>query len=121
MMKKLVFLFISLAVGISCEQKDCCVFPEIELQGKFVHEIPDCDNDSDPEINCTEWLMFVNGSEVDLVYGGGDIVYRFDYRRKADELYLEGHPTSSYRVFFAIVDAETLVRTDTNDTWKKVD
>lgn len=118
-MKQLVFIFIFLTIGLSCEQKDCCVFPEIELQGKFVHEIPACDNGSDLEINCTEWLNFVNGSEVDLVYGGGDIVHRFNYRRKADELYLEGKPTSSFKVSFTIVDAETLVRTDTDDMWKK--
>lgn len=114
----LVFTFF---IVVSCEEKDCCVNPEIELQGKFSHEIPNCDNSDNPEINCTEWLEFVDAKEVDISYGGGDIVYRFTYVREGNILSLEGEATSSFRVSFEVVDSRTLSRTDTNDIWKKID
>ncbi len=122
-MKIKKFLVIALiAIFAQCERTECCVVPSIELQGRFVHELPNCDNADDPEINCIEWLEFINGNEVDISYGGGDIIYRFDYVLKdANILYLEGPPTSSFKGLFTIMDSKTLVRLDTDDIWKKAE
>lgn len=117
----LLLTILVFVIATSCEKKACCANLEIELLGRFAHQMPDCNNSDESEINCTEWLEFVNDTKVDILYGGGDIVYRFGYERKENMLHLEGESTSSFRVSFEIVDAETLVRTDTNDIWKKVE
>lgn len=119
-MKKALSLLAAVVIIFSCERTECCFNPTIELQGRFTHELPDCDNSDNPEINCTEWLEFVNGSEVDISYGGFDIIQRFDYLIKdTNMLYLEGPPTSSFKAIFTILDSKTLVRLDTEDIWKK--
>ncbi len=109
-----------IAVFSQCERTECCVNPTIELQGRFTHELPNCDNPASPEINCIEWLEFINGNEVDITYEGGDIIYKFDYVIKdTNILSLEGPPTSSFKGRFQIMDSKTLVRSDTEDIWKK--
>ncbi|WP_273568268.1 hypothetical protein [Maribacter halichondriae] len=104
---------------ISCESTACCIQPQIELQGRFTHQILDCDNQENPEINCIEWLEFLNSSEVDILYGGGDIVYRFTYSQGQDFISMEGPPTSSFKPIFIIRDSATLVREDNGDIWRK--
>lgn len=106
-------------ISISCERNDCCVQPKIELSGVFEHQIPDCDIDKDNIINCVEWLEFRNDTEVDLLYGGGDIVHRFTYTQGADFVSLEGPSASSFKPTFIIKSASELERTDNGDIWKK--
>ncbi len=119
-MKKGFYLLVVAVIVFSCDRNECCVNPSIELQGRFTHALPICDNVDNPEVNCIEWLEFINGSEVDITYGGGDIIRRFDYIIKdSNILYLEGPPTSSFKGIFTIMDSKTLVRLDTEDIWKK--
>lgn len=122
-MRKLINMFLILVMtllpSVSCERTECCVQPKFELEGRFTHEIPDCDNQGNPEMNCTEWLEIINSSEVDILYGGGDIVQRFTYTRGADFISLEGPLTSSFRPTFIIKDSSTLERSDNGDIWQK--
>ena len=118
-MRKILFLAVFLTLSVRCERTECCVQPKIELQGRFMQEIPNCENEGNPEINCTEWLEFVNTSEVDILYGGGDTVQRFTYTQGADSISLQGPSTSSFRPTFSIRDASTLERNDNGDIWKK--
>lgn len=111
--------FFTLFIFLSCNEDECCLPPEVELSGRFVHEIPDCDNSENSEINCTEWLEFVNGSEVDILYGGNDIAQRFTYTQGVDFIALEGPATSSFRVMFIIKDSTTLERKDNGDIWNR--
>ncbi len=121
-MGKYILIGVITVLIISCERTECCVNPNLKLQGRFTHELPDCDNNDNPEINCTEWLEFVNGNEVDITYGGGDIIYRFGYVIQDNSiLNLEGPTTSSFKVQFKIRDSKTLVRLDGEDIWKKVE
>lgn len=113
---KLVFIFSALVL-LSCANDDASKLPEVN--GRYTHEIPNCDNTTNPEINCTEFMEFINGSQVDLLYGGGDVAYRFSYNIIEGIVTLEGEPTSSFKVSFEILDANTLIRTDTKDVWKK--
>ena len=113
---KLVFIFSALVL-LSCANDDASKLPEVN--GRYTHEIPNCDNTTNPEINCTEFMEFINGSQVDLLYGGGDVAYRFSYNIIEDIISLEGAPTSSFKVSFEILDSDTLIRTDTKDVWKK--
>ncbi len=102
---------------MSCENDDDSRLQEIN--GRYTHEITDCDNTANPEINCTEFMELVNDSEVDLLYGGGDIVHRFSYTRKGNILDLQGPLTSSFKVSFTIKDSRTLIRNDNGDVWVK--
>lgn len=72
---KSLLLVSVIAVFAQCERTECCANPNLELQGRFNHIIPNCDNSGNTEINCTEWLEFVNDKQVNVVYGGGDIIY----------------------------------------------
>src|SRR5680860_20224 len=99
------YLLVVTVIVFSCDLNACCVNPTIELQGRFTHELPNCDKGDNPEINCTEWLEFINDKEVDISYGGIDIVRRFGYVVKdTNILYLEGPPTSSFKGRFKIID-----------------
>jgi len=117
-MKKVIFLFVLSAFCISCEKTGCCSTSH-ELSGRYIHEIPNCDSTANPEINCTEFIEFIDDSEVDLLYGGGDIVYRFSYIHKGNILDLEGPLSSSFKVSFEIKDNKTLIRLDNGDVWRK--
>ena len=93
--------------------------PHLELSGRYEHEIPDCDNYENSEINCTEWLEFINDSEVNLLYGGTDIIQRYTCSQGVDFVSLEGPATSSFKPVFLIRDESTLERKDNGDIWKK--
>lgn len=121
-MKYPLFTLIMLFSFSSCDQKECCVYPGIDLQGRFSHKIPDCEDDGNLQTSCTEWLEFVNAEEVDISYGGSAIIYRFDYVREGiDFLQMQGPPTSSFKVSFNIKSSRTLVRTDTQEVWEKTE
>ncbi len=114
-----LFLIVLWVILISCERTECCINPQIILEGKFAHQIPDCENTNNPEINCIEWLEFVNESEVDILYGGRDIVQRFTYTHGSDVITLQGPLTSSFRPVFTIKNHTTLERMDNGDLWLK--
>jgi len=50
-----------------------------DLNAKYIHLIENCDNTSNPEINCTEFVEFNESGIVNVLIGGGDIVYQTDY------------------------------------------
>ncbi len=116
-MKYLSILLFIVLVITSCEHNECCVQPQTELQGRYTHQIPNCDNQDNAEIVCVEWMEFVNESEVDLVYGGNDIVRRFTYIQGTDYLILEGPATSSFKPIFNINGIAELERRDNGDLW----
>lgn len=118
-MQHIKLLLVSVCFLFSCEEKDCCVNPQLELSGRFEHEIPDCDNSDNLEVNCTEWLEFVNASEVDMLFGGNDIIQRFTYTQEMDLITFQGPATSSFMPVFLIRDPSTLERKDNGDIWKK--
>jgi hypothetical protein len=114
-----LFLVVVGLLFVFCERTDCCPNPEMELEGVFTHAIPDCGNTNNPEINCTEWLEFVNEAEANLLYGGGDMVQRFTYTLESDVISLQGPLTSSFRPVFLIKNRTTLERMDNGDLWIK--
>ncbi len=107
-------LFLILAFFTSCGEDDCCAD---RLQGRFVHEIPDC---SDQQ-TCTEFVHFIDASRANIRFDGGDTSYRFNYRVEGDEVFLEQEPTSSFALpfHFKIIDSQTLQRSDNGDLWKR--
>ncbi|WP_299530862.1 hypothetical protein [Ulvibacterium sp.] len=112
--KDVLSLFLILMFFVSCGEDDCCAN---RLQGRFVHEIPDCTE----EQTCTEFVHFLDASRANIRFDGGDTAYRFDYRVEDGEIFLEQEPTSSFALpfHFRIVDSRTLIRSDNGDLWKK--
>ncbi|MBM1104790.1 hypothetical protein JQC67_01445 [Aurantibacter crassamenti] len=119
MRKTIVALFLIFSIVGCSDTKDCCVMPDIKLSGRFNHEIPECDNSANPEENCIEWLEFVSNSEVDILYGGGDIIERYNFTQGEGHVKLEGSETSSFKLIFLIKSATLLERIDNGDIWIK--
>lgn len=69
----LVFLSI-----LSCSGND------ITVTGRYIHQLANCNNGGNPEINCTEFMDFIDDQNVDLLMGGGDIVERSQYSIDGD-------------------------------------
>ena len=116
-MKLGVSFFVILVAVFSCSDNDDTII--FSAGDRYIHEIMNCDNTGNPEMNCTEWLEFINGSEMDIIYGGTDIIQRFTYRLQSNSLSIEGPSTSSFRVDFLIRDSNTLERKDNGDIWSK--
>lgn len=116
---KLTLLSISMFLLFSCDREACCADGRLILSGRFEHEIPNCDNSENAEVNCVEWLEFISDSKVDLLYGGSDVARRFSYTQETELLILQGPATSSFMPTFIIKDQSTLERRDNGDIWKK--
>ncbi|MGI9551251.1 MAG: hypothetical protein ACR2MT_08635 [Aurantibacter sp.] len=115
-----IFYYLSiLTLFVSCSDNDDAI--NIQIGNRFTHELPDCDNSGNAEINCTEFLEIRTNGEADLLYGGGDIIRRFKYRIDGNTLYLEQEPTSSFALpfTFMILGNENLERSDNGDIWIK--
>ena len=54
-MKIFYFLLVSLLV-ISCTGDDDASNTSFEINGRFIHQIPSCNNDGNFEINCVEFI-----------------------------------------------------------------
>lgn len=89
------------------------------LEERYSHDIPNCDNGGNPEINCTEWIDFISGSEVDVLVGGGDIVERGTYEINGDQISITLSPLSSLSLVFQRLDANRLQRLGDNSIWTK--
>ena len=82
---------------------------------RFEHDIPNCSNGGNFEINCTEFMEFIDSSRLEGLFGGGDIVLQFNYRRYGNSIKLDG---SGIKMSFIIQNEKTLLRTDDNSVWK---
>lgn len=118
-MKKLILLLVATVCSISCDKKECCDIP-VNVSGKYVHVLENCDN-SNPEENCSEFIEFSGTDQVSILVGGDDIVHEFSYKIEGSILIVEEPLTSSFILpfHFKIVDSNTLERTDNGDLWKK--
>jgi len=109
----ITFLFISF---MACEEE---TEPATDLEERYSHDIPNCDNGGNFEFNCTEWIEFVNGSEADVLIGGSDIVERGNYQINGNQIAVTFHPQSSLSLIFRRLDANRLQRIDDNSIWSK--
>ncbi len=90
-----------------------------DLEERYSHDIPNCNNNGNPEINCTEWVDFISGSEVDVLVGGSDIVERGSYQVNGDQIAITINPQSSLSLIFRRLDANRIQRIDDNSVWSK--
>lgn len=113
---KLFLLMITLGIT-SCSNDDN--ENNYDLNGKFIHLLEDCDNSSNPEINCTEFIEFSSSGIVNVLIGGGDTAYQAEYKISDSKVEFEKAPGLNYNISFKIIDNSTLKRIEDGEIWTK--
>jgi hypothetical protein len=90
-----------------------------DLNAKYIHLIENCDNTSNPEINCTEFVEFNESGIVNVLIGGGDIVYQTDYSINESKVEFEKSSGLNFDISFNIIDDKTLKRNEDGEIWTK--
>ncbi|OEK01044.1 hypothetical protein BFP97_05770 [Roseivirga sp. 4D4] len=117
-MKKSYFVLSVLIVLIgvtSCEEETTSAL----VGSRFTHEVPNCDNTGNPEMNCVEWVEFTSGTEVSILAGGGDIVMNGNYSVNGSQIIIDLGTTSSFNISFEIIDAGSIRRIEDSSVWTK--
>lgn len=110
----LLFFFLLISIN-SCEEETGPF-----LSGdRYSHAIPNCDNNGNPEVNCTEWIEFDSESEASMLIGGGDIVETGKYTLNDNQVAIVTDPTSSFSLVFDIIDENSIRRLQDDSIWTK--
>ena len=117
-MKNSIMLLLFTVFMISCSN-DNDTKTSIEINGEFTHKIKGCDNGGNFEINCVEFIDFINDSTVAVLIGGGDIVYRTNYQIFDNKIFFEQTGGLNFDISFTIIDETTLIRIEDGEVWKK--
>lgn len=118
-MKNRVLILIIIAFIVSCSNSDD-TNKSFEINGRFTHKITDCDNSENPEINCIEFIEFINESTVDVLIGGGDIVFRTNYQLNNNKMEFEQIGGLNFDISFKVQNETTLKRIEDNEIWKRL-
>lgn len=91
----------------------------IPVDGRYLHQIPDCDNSANPEINCTEFVDFRSETTVDILLGGGDIVAQATYVRTGNTIIIQQGEGANFGVSFTVLSDTRLQREEDDSIWEK--
>ena len=117
-MKKYTLLLLSLVlIGCSNDAEDAV--ENIIIEGRYLHEIPDCDNSNNPEINCIEFVDFRDENSVDVLIGGGDIVAQATYVRNGKNITIQQGEGTNFGISFEIISETELMRLEDQSIWAK--
>jgi hypothetical protein len=117
-MKKKVLILMFIGFITSCSNNND-INKSFEINGRFTHQISDCDNGGNPEINCIGVIEFLNDTAVDVLIGGGDIVFRTKYQLNENKIELEQMEGLNFDITFNIQNETTLNRIEDNGVWEK--
>lgn len=92
-----------------------------QVNSEFRHTISDCNNTDNPEINCVEFIKFIDETKVSVLIDGSDIIYISNYKIVEDKNNIEITYGLNFKISFLIQDEMTLIRTENNDVWIKVE
>ena len=118
MIKKMTILLL-LGFMISCSSNDDDDNGTFKINGKYNHTITGCDNSDNPEINCVEFIKFIDETNVSLLIDGNDVVYVGNYEIIKDKINIETTDGLNINISFIIKDGITLKRIENNDIWIK--
>ena len=90
-----------------------------KISGRYTHQIPNCDNTQNPEINCIEFINFIDNSTADVLTGGGDLIIRTKYHIDNNKIALEQVGGLNFAISFNIQDKSTLNRIEDDGIWFK--
>tara|TARA_R110001583_G_scaffold167424_1_gene320202 strand:- start:2763 stop:3110 length:348 start_codon:yes stop_codon:yes gene_type:complete len=115
-MKKVLLIFSVLGILISCSDNDD--LSNIEIDGTFIHKIANCDNSTNPEENCDEYIWFNDSSTANIMFGGADFGQKFSYTQNGDiiKFMTKNEPFS-----FKIESESILIRIEDNEVWNKTE
>ncbi len=120
-MKKL-FLLMTICLCVSCNKDDDNDNNEtFEIKGEFNHTISGCDNTDNLEINCTEFIEFIDKTSVSVLIDRSDIIYIANYEIVDNKINIESTDGLNISISFLIQDEMTLKRTESDDIWIKVE
>ena len=89
------------------------------LNARYIHQIENCDNSINPEMNCTEFIEFNEFGNVDVLIGGEDIVYQTDYSITESKVEFNQASGLNFDISFTIIDDMTLKRVEDGEIWIK--
>ena len=118
-MKKLSSLLIIVCILAACSVTDTTPSKSFELPALFIHEIPNCDNGGNPEINCTEFMTLSENSSADILIGGGDVIVSTNYTIDNNTIKVEQAPGLTSNISFRIEDSLTITRIETQEIWQR--
>jgi len=101
----------------SCSDEN--IQENLPLNGKYTHLIIGCDNRGNPEINCVEFIDFIDSSKVIVLIGGGDIVIQTKYNLNNNQIEFEKIGGLNFDVSFEIQNDSTLNRLEDGGIWLK--
>jgi uncharacterized protein (UPF0333 family) len=103
---------------VSCSKSDSSTF---EINGTFTHTLLNCDNSTNTEINCTEYVWFNDNSTATIMPDGSDfgISTTYTITNNRIDFYYENGVKSE--LSFEITNETTLTRIDNDDVWLKVE
>lgn len=115
------FLIVSLLFFYACEEEFTIdnVVVEIVHENRFSRPIPNCQVGGNTEMNCTEFIEFINDFEADLLLGGNDVLERGEYTIVDNQISVVIDRQSSYSITFDIIDSLKIKRLEDNTIWIK--
>ena len=109
MIRFLVSLLV-IGLGLGCSNDATDPIETIPVEGRYLHEIPDCDNQGNPEINCIEFADFRDENSVDVLIGGGDIVAQATYVRNGNTITIQQGEGTNFGISFEVLSTTELLR-----------
>lgn len=103
--------------SVSCSNDD--TGNNFDSNAKYIHPIANCDSTNNPEGNCTEFVAFSDSGIVNVLIGGGDIVFQTEYNINESEIAFEQSAGLNYDITFTIIDDNTLRRIEDGEIWVK--
>lgn len=116
-MRKILLNISVLVFLISCSENND--INSIEIDGTFVHQIENCDNSNNPERNCTEFIEFNKSGNVNVLIGGGDMMFSTNYSINNSKVEFEKSLGLNFDISFNIIDDTRLERIEDGEIWTK--
>lgn len=93
----------------------------LKISGTFYYDFPNCDNSSNPEENCSEFVWFTNNETTAVIMtGGSDFGLPVNYELIDNtEIHFYYSTGNKAEVSFRIINNETLERLENNNIWNK--
>lgn len=118
------FFLLILLINISCSDElndsfENKIFIDDWIGSTFVHKLENCSSTDNPEINCTEFIEFLNKDEVSLLIGGGDIVLKTACIISGNAISLAQNGGLTFPLSFLVQNDKTIKRVDNGDVWVK--
>ena len=122
MIKKMTILIL-IGFFMSCSNNDDETNDVFEINGEFKHTISGCDNTNNLGIgtNCTEFINFIDETNVSALIDGSDIAFIGNYKITDNIIQIESTNGLNQNISFLIQDENTLKRTESDDIWTKVE